>query len=111
MPKQPRKVQPVKEKKAPAPVNKKPPVGTASDKPLPWPVEVGFRIVMGLGGLGLIAIVIVGEMKDHEETMASYIGHGLYIGIGVLLMLVAFRGLTRTAAFAKGIATAWKSKG
>lgn len=80
-------------------------------KPLPWPVEVGFRIVMGIGGLALIATVVVSEMKGHEHGVVAYTGHAIFVGVGVLLILVAYRGLTRTAVFAKGMATAWRTKG
>lgn len=80
-------------------------------KPLPWPVEVGFRIFMGLGGLTLIVVAAVGEMTAHEHSVITYIGHAIFIGFGILLVLVAFRGLTRTVTFAKGIAQAWKAKG
>ncbi len=80
-------------------------------KPLPWPVEVGFRIVMGLGGLALIGVVVVSEMKGHDHGIVAYTGHAILVGLGALLMLVAYRGMSRTAAFAKGLATAWRSKG
>ncbi len=81
---------------------------TPSVRPLPWPVEVGFRIVMGIGGLALIGTVVVSEIKGHAHGVVAYTGHAILVGLGALLMFVAYRGMTRTAAFAKGIATAWR---
>lgn len=86
-----------------------PPQGGTGPNP-PW-LERLFQIGMFAAGLGLVGMFIVLEMKGHTHGVGAWIGHAVNLGFATLFMFAAYRGLTRTCVFAKGLATAWRTKG
>ena len=94
------------DEKPPAP----PQVGTPTGAPLPPSVLTGFRIGMYLLGFGLVAVVVVSEMRGHDHGATAYMGHAVILGFATMFIVLALAGLTKTVTFAQGMAGAWRKR-